>query len=236
MKNRKVYIYKITSPNGKIYIGSTVNLKDRIYRYKTYRVKSQVKIYNSLIKYGFENHKFEVIYECNESDRNYYEFYYGKLFDVIGNNGLNLSLPKYDDVYITMSEETKKKIGDAHRGKIISDEQKKQISIGSKKWHETNENPMKGSTPWNKGKSFLVGDKNPMYGVKRSEEWKKNHSIKMAKLLPSGTDHHKSKIILDTYTGIYYYSIRETSICNNIIYSSLKERIRKNKEFRFLLV
>lgn len=236
MKNRKVYIYKITSPNGKIYIGSTVNLKDRIYRYKTYRVKAQVKIYNSLIKYGFENHKFEVIYECNESDRNYYEFHYGKLFDVIGNNGLNLSLPKYDDVYITMSEETKKKIGDAHRGKIISDSQKESMAYNLNKYRENYGNTMTGKTPWNKGKSFLVGDKNPMYGVKRSEEWKKNHSIKMTKLLPSGADHHKSKIILDTDTGIFYYSIKEAAVYNNLIYPSLKCRLNRNKEFRFVLV
>lgn len=236
MNNRKIYIYKITNPNGKIYIGSTVNLKDRIYRYKTYRVKAQVKIYNSLIKYGFENHKFEVVYECDESNRNYYESYYGQLFDVIGNNGLNLSLPKSNDVYVTMSEETKKKIGDAHRGKIISESQKESMAYNLNKYRENHGNTMTGKTPWNKGKSFLVGDKNPMYGVKRSEEWKKNHSIKMTKLLPNGAYHHKSKVILDSYTGIFYYSIREASVHNNLVYSSLKCRINRNKEFRFILV
>lgn len=234
MKN--AYIYKITNPKGKIYIGSTVDLKDRIYRYKTYRVKAQIKIYNSLIKYGFENHKFEVIFECEAKDKLYFESYYGELFDVIGDNGLNLSLPKSNDIYVTMSKETKKKIGDAHRGKIISQEQKKQISIRSKKWHQDNIHCMTGKTPWNKGKSFLVGDKNPMYGIKRDIEWKKNHSLRMTKLNKSGSEHYKSKIILDIYTGIFYYSIREASIHNNLVYSSFKSRINRNKEFRFILV
>lgn len=234
MKN--AYIYKITNPKGKIYIGSTVDLKDRIYRYKTYRVKTQVKIYNSLIKYKFENHKFEVIYECEAKDKLYFEAYYGNIYNVLGENGLNLSLPKLSDEYSGVSQETKKKIGDAHRGKTISDKQKIEQSIRSKKWHETNEHPMKGGIPWNKGKSFLVGDKNPMYGVKRSEEWKKNHSVRMSKVNKSGAEHFKSKIILDIYTGIYYYSIREASIHNNLVYSSLKCRLNRNKEFRFILV
>jgi group I intron endonuclease len=236
MQNRKIYIYKITNPKGKIYIGSTVNLKDRIYRYKTYRVKAQIKIYNSLIKYTFENHKFEVIYECNESDRNYYESYYGELFDVIGENGLNLSIPKSNEKYITMSNETKKKIGNAHRGKIISDSQKESMACNLKKYRENNPNPMKGKEPWNKGKIFLVGEKNPMYGIKRSEEWKINHSKLIKQRTKRGSEHFKSKVVLDLFTGIFYDSIKEVSIYNNIIYSTLKSKINKNKEFRFKII
>lgn len=41
------YIYKITSPSGKKYIGQTVKLKERIYYYKTLRCKKQSKIFNS---------------------------------------------------------------------------------------------------------------------------------------------------------------------------------------------
>lgn len=66
-----VSIYKITSPSGKIYIGSTWDLKDRIYRYKTNRVKDQIKIFNSIKKHGWENHVFEVIFECDREDRNF---------------------------------------------------------------------------------------------------------------------------------------------------------------------
>lgn len=230
------YIYKITNPKGKIYIGSTVNLKDRIYRYKTYRVKAQVKIYNSLIKYTFENHKFEVIYECNAKDKLYYEFYFGNLYDVLGINGLNLSLPKFSDEYNGISEETKIKIGLAHKGKVLSDEQKNQISIRSKKWHEDNVHPMQGKKAWNKGKVFLVGEKNPMYGIKRSEEWKINHSKLIKEKSKKGSEHFRSKVVLDLLTGIFYNSIKEVSIYNNIVYSTLKSKINKNNEYRFKIV
>lgn len=230
------YIYKITNPKGKIYIGSTVNLKDRIYRYKTYRVKAQVKIYNSLIKYTFENHKFEVIYECNAKDKLYYEFYFGNLYDVLGINGLNLSLPKFSDEYNGISEETKIKIGLAHKGKVLSDKQKNQISIRSKKWHEDNVHPMQGKKACNKGKVFLVGEKNPMYGIKRSEEWKINHSKLIKEKSKKGSEHFRSKVVLDLLTGIFYNSIKEVSIYNNIVYSTLKSKINKNNEYRFKIV
>lgn len=229
----RAYIYKIINPNGKIYIGSTINIKDRIYRYKNAKVKNQIKIYNSIIKYGWDKHSFEIIFECNKEDRNLYESYFGCLYNSIGENGLNLCLPKSTDNYISMSSETKKKIGDAHRGKIISDKQKLQITNSLKKWHIENEHPMKGKTPWNKNKSFLPGELNPMYGVKRSDEWKKEHSIRMSELNPKGENHHKSKLVLDVITGIYYECLKDVSVYNNILYSTLKTRILNKKNYRF---
>lgn len=55
-------IYKITSPSGKIYIGQSWNISKRKSYYKNNPNKSQCYIYNSLCKYGFENHTFEVIH------------------------------------------------------------------------------------------------------------------------------------------------------------------------------
>jgi group I intron endonuclease len=234
MKN--AYIYKITNPKGKIYIGSTINLKDRIYRYKTYRVKNQIKIYNSLIKYSFESHKFEVIYECDAKDKFYFECYYGNLFDVLGDNGLNLSLPKFSDEFSGLSNETKIKIGLAHKGKVISDIQKKQISVFFKKWHKNNIHPNLGKQAWNKGKVFLAGDKNPMYGIKRSDEWKIKNSELIKQKAKKGIEHPKSKIVLDLYTGIYFDSCKEVSESYNINYSSLKSQINKNKIKRFIYI
>ena len=58
-----VIIYKITSPKGKIYIGQTWNFSERIYFYRTLKCKGQVKVYNSLKKYGYKSHKIEIICE-----------------------------------------------------------------------------------------------------------------------------------------------------------------------------
>lgn len=229
----KAYIYKIVNPKGKIYIGSTINLKDRIYRYKNAKVKCQVKVYNSILKYGWQNHTFDVIFECDKIDRYKFESYFGCLYNSIGENGLNLCLPKSTDLYTTMSIETKKKIGDAHRGKVISNEQKTQIKESMKKWHLENEHPMKGKDAWNKNKTFLVGELNPMYGVKRSEDWKKEHSKRMSELNPKGKNHHKSKLVLDIYTGIFYDCVKEVSVYNNILYPTLKTRMLNKKNYRF---
>jgi hypothetical protein len=50
-------IYKITSPSNKIYIGQSNNILYRWkYCYKKLNCKSQRHLYNSLMKYGFDNH------------------------------------------------------------------------------------------------------------------------------------------------------------------------------------
>jgi len=233
---RKAYIYKITNPLGNVYIGATLNIKDRIYRYKTCRVLKQKLIYNSIKEYKWENHSFEVIYECFENEKRYFESFYGIKYDVLGVNGLNCCIPKIFKDFSGLRQENKNLIGSFHKGKIISDEQKQKISKKSIQWHNNNEHPMKGKNAWNKGKEFLKGNLNPMFGVVRSEQWKKEHSIRMNKIKKVGINHPASKKILDLYTGIFYDSIKEASNCNNIIYSTLKNNINKTVNYRFMCI
>jgi group I intron endonuclease len=89
-------IYKITNPKGKIYIGQTVNWKERQKSYKCYHVKGQTKLYNSLLKYGWENHKKEIIEECLLNELNEKERYWQEYFNVL-ENGLNCRLTKTND-------------------------------------------------------------------------------------------------------------------------------------------
>lgn len=56
-----VTIYKITSPTKRIYIGQTTNLSIRIRDYRRNSCKLQTKLYNSLKKYGFNQHSFDII-------------------------------------------------------------------------------------------------------------------------------------------------------------------------------
>jgi hypothetical protein len=57
------YIYKITNPNGRIYIGQTTDIKTRWNKYKKLSCKDQPSLYTSLIKHKPENHIFEIIEE-----------------------------------------------------------------------------------------------------------------------------------------------------------------------------
>lgn len=109
-------IYKITNPKGKIYIGSSINIEKRIKYYNSVSCKNQVKLYNSIKKYGFKNHKFEIVIECVIENLYSLERYYGDLFSVLSSNGLNLILPKNNEQKNGVSEETRLKMSLSKRG------------------------------------------------------------------------------------------------------------------------
>jgi len=115
-------IYKITSPSGKIYIGQTTNFSKRKSYYKNGAKPYQVRIYNSLEKYGYDAHTIEFIEEClvenlNERERHWQEFY-----DVIGDNGLNCRLTATDDKSGFLSESSKNKLSIAKKKVVIDGE------------------------------------------------------------------------------------------------------------------
>jgi group I intron endonuclease len=103
-------IYKIISPSNKIYIGQSIDIEKRFNSYsKLHHCKSQIKLYNSLKKYGINNHKFEILCECEISELNEKERYYQDLYSVL-ENGLNCLLTKSNDRNGKMSNESKKKM------------------------------------------------------------------------------------------------------------------------------
>ena len=106
-----ICIYKITNPKGKVYIGQTTDYEKRLKYYKSNTsTKTQVKIYNSIQKYGFDNHIFEVIEICELNQLNEKERYWQDFYNVIGINGLNLRLTKSNDKSGYLSKETRNKI------------------------------------------------------------------------------------------------------------------------------
>jgi group I intron endonuclease len=83
-------IYKITNPKGKIYIGQSINIESRKRTYiffKSYKNSIGPKIYNSLNKYGWEKHIFEIIEEYNLEQLNEKEIYWKQYYlNVVNNN------------------------------------------------------------------------------------------------------------------------------------------------------
>ena len=124
-------IYKITSPTGKIYIGQSTDInKTWKYRYNNLnnRLKKQPKIFNSLLKYGVGNHKFEIIEECSENKLDEQESYYKQQFI----NEFGWSKALFCEIYDSnkggsKSEETKQKQSNSLKGRIISEETKQKM-------------------------------------------------------------------------------------------------------------
>lgn len=127
-----VGIYKITNPSGKIYIGQSVEIKKRKSQYKNLNKEGiGIKIYRSLKKYGWKNHKFEVIELCSEELLNEREIYWINFYDSI-KKGLNL---KEGGSFGKHLELTKEKIRKKAIGRKLSEEAKNKISkskIGNK--------------------------------------------------------------------------------------------------------
>lgn len=156
-------VYMIKSPSGKIYIGSSKNIKNRFNCYKRLRCNLQTKLYRSLKKYGPENHEFKVLMVCPFEELYKHERELGLLHNVLGENGLNLQLPKYGDLPQIQSEETKKKKSIIMTGRKRSEEFCKKLS-----------EKLKGKKP-NKT-SFQKGHKLGL-GRKLSEEQRKQMSL-----------------------------------------------------------
>jgi len=89
-------IYKITSPNSKVYIGLSKDIEARWKGYSLFKknAKQQTKLFNSFKKYGIENHKFEVVEECLFEELSEKEIYYIEKYDCI-KGGLNISRGGY---------------------------------------------------------------------------------------------------------------------------------------------
>lgn len=58
-------IYKITSPNKRIYIGQSIDIERRFATYKRNNpINKQPRLYGSFKKYGVENHTFNTQFRC----------------------------------------------------------------------------------------------------------------------------------------------------------------------------
>jgi group I intron endonuclease len=148
-------IYKIECLiTNNIYIGQTRNFIKRKTSYKNSKNKSQQKITNSIEKYGWINHRMELIHECSIEELNKFECHYISFYDTFNtSHGLNLRIG--GDVNFKVSDETRNKQSNKMKGRYIGD---KNPFFGKKHTEETNKKNseyQKGIPAWNKGKKGL---------------------------------------------------------------------------------
>lgn len=158
-------IYKIVSPTNKIYIGQSWNIENRKRRYKNLKCKTQILLYRSLVKYGFESHKFEILLELStgttQNILNDFESAYINKYRETGHKMLNIREGGSNG---KLHKNTIKKLSKSKKGKIgkpRSEETKKKIS-------ETLKSKNLGES--------MKGKNNPFFGKKHSNETKEKLS------------------------------------------------------------
>ena len=162
-------VYKIVNNiNSKVYIGQSINIKARWKDHinslnrKDSRCTLLQRAWN---KYGQENFSFEILELCSEDMLDEIEIRYIDAYDS-HNNGYNIE--PGGNQYKHLTDDTKKKIGDANRGRIRSEEAKQKMS------------------------ELRSGKNNAMYGKHHSEESKKKMSdSKKGKSGHAQTDYQK---------------------------------------------
>ena len=136
-------IYKITNPLNEVYVGQSIDLKTRIRKHKeANKNKTSKKLYDSFVKYGVENHKFEVLEECERKELNNRERYYQEVYDVVC-SGLNGMMQEGNGKPRVLTSETRSLIGNhsskrnsgsgnPNYGKTASQEMRTKIALSLK--------------------------------------------------------------------------------------------------------
>ena len=127
-------IYKITSPSNKVYIGQTIKTVEK--RWKEHiedalnPKKDHCKALNLAIrKYGVNNFKFEIIIECGKEMLDEYEIKYITQCSSQTPNGYNIKLGGSSGLH---SEDTKLKISETLKGRIVQDSTKVKMMLSKK--------------------------------------------------------------------------------------------------------
>ena len=119
------YIYVRTNKiNSKKYVGQAKDLEVRQNRWDNLNQSyAGNAINNARKKYGIDAFDFEILKECEDEELNKWEMYYIKELNTKVPNGYNMTdggggICGYSCPH---TEEWKRKIGEKHKGKIISE-------------------------------------------------------------------------------------------------------------------
>lgn len=139
----KAVIYRwVNKVNGKTYVGSSVNLTARLYKYFSVQHLNKYKtpIHNALLKYGFNNFSLEILEYCEQGvdPVTREQYYFGLLkpeYNILEIAGSSLGFKHSDETLKffkdsrKVSEATKNNLSLAARGRILTESDKVKISL-----------------------------------------------------------------------------------------------------------
>lgn len=230
---KKCGIYKITSPTNKIYIGQSINIQKRIWGYmSSCGAKTQYKLYNSIKKYGWDAHKFQIIEECSIDLLNERERYWQEYYDVLGKNGLNCILTSTKDKKAICSEETRKKHSEAKKGRSFTIKHKEKLSE-VKKGKKLSELHKKSIGKSHQGYKFSEESKQKMSDLKKKSDYLKQHinllSEKKKKPIICIEDNLNFKSISE---ACKYYDVSNSVMSNHL--KGLSKKLKNKKTFKYV--
>lgn len=174
---KQIGIYKITSPSNKVYIGQSRNIERRRKEYSQKGCPKQRKLFSSLVKYGWDTHKFEVLMNVSENvPQNIFDDIEQAYMDFYRNSGYELMNIKEGGSNGPHSEETRKRMSLKKIGRKLSESTLK------------------------KHRERMLGKNNPFYNKKHSEETRKKMRDNHHKLA-GGTHPNAVKALQFTKSG-----------------------------------
>jgi group I intron endonuclease len=138
-KNKSGVYRWINKENGKVYIGSAVNLSRRFYVYYNleYLSKSNMLICRALLKYGYFNFCLEILEYCKPENALEREQYYMDIcapeYNVLRIAGSRLGYRHTEETLLRFkerkhSEETRVRLSNSRMGMVLSEETRAKIS------------------------------------------------------------------------------------------------------------
>lgn len=132
VESKKYHFVYITTNliNGKQYVGDHSTNDLNCYKSKSYLGSGRPYLHNAIQKYGRPNFKREILEYCNtKQDAFDLQEKYINEFDTLVPSGYNISPKGGHGVPNCMSEETKRKISEANKGRKFTEEHKKKLCI-----------------------------------------------------------------------------------------------------------
>lgn len=160
------FIYMLTSPYGKSYIGQTIRpIEERLKEHQLPGSRC-VAIYKAICFHGWENFE-KHWYEVPNEDLNDHEELMVEVFETLAPNGYNLK--EGGGSRGKMCDEVKQKISIANLGRVLSKENRKNMSIAQKGKNKTDEHKQKISAS-NIGKTRTDEARQKMRDAKKSKK------------------------------------------------------------------
>jgi len=171
------YIYIITSPNGKSYIGQTIRpIEVRLKEHRTGKSKECRRIYNAIKKHGWENFVIDWYY-CPDEELNNHEKLMVEVLGTLSPEGYNLvegggNRGKASEETKQLQREVKLGENNPFYGKEHTKENKQKISEANSGENNPNYGKTHSDETKQKQREVKLGKNNPNYGKTPSEETK----------------------------------------------------------------